>query len=83
MENVGYCRTMPITIDAMKTNAMKPAASGIGAAVRARASPPCPRSRGAKCSQAAYSAVATNSAKNIVLMLIPAIFGIAALNGTP
>ena len=50
---------------------------------RARQSGPAPRSRGAKCSQAAYSAIATNSAKKIVLMLIPAIFGIAALNGTP
>jgi hypothetical protein len=83
LENVGYCRTMPIVNEAMKTSAMKPAASGKGAAVSARASAPSPRSRDAKCSHAAYNATTTNSAKNIVLTLIPATLGIAALNGTP
>ena len=68
---------MPATIDAMNTSAMKPAATGTGAAVSARASRPSPWSREAKCSQAAYRAVIANNAKKIVLTLIPPIFGIA------
>ena len=62
---------------------MKPAATGIGAAVSARAIRPSPSVAGAKCSQNAHSAAIANSAKKIVLTVIPAIFGIALLNGTP
>jgi hypothetical protein len=62
---------------------MKPAAIGTGAAVKASASRPSPRPRGAKCNQTAHSAVIANNMKNMVLTVIPPIFGIAALNGTP
>ena len=62
---------------------MKPAAIGTGAAVSATASRPSPRPRGAKCNQAAYSAVIANRMKNIALTVIPPIFGIVVLNGTP
>src|SRR5689334_3036309 len=83
LEYVGYWRTMPATIDAMNTSAMKPAAMGMGAAVSARASRPSPRSLGAKCKYAAYSATTTNSAKKTALTLIPWNLGITLLNGTP
>ena len=62
---------------------MKPAATGMGAAVSARASRPSPWLVSAKCSQAAYTAVIANSAKNIVLIEIPLTFGMELLNGTP
>ena len=62
---------------------MKPAATGIGAAVNALANRPSPWSRVAKCNQSVYNAAIAKSAKKIVLTVIPPIFGIALLNGMP
>ena len=80
---MGYWRTTPIVIDAMFTNTMSPAASGIGAAVSARMIRLSPCVREAKCSQIVYRPDIRNSPKSIVLTLIPAIRGIVLLNGTP
>lgn len=54
---------MPATIDPTNTSAMKPAATGMGAAVSARATLPSPWLVSTKCNQAAYTAVIANSAK--------------------
>ena len=83
MEYVGYCRTIPAVIEPTKTTTIKPAATGIGAAVSARAMRPSPCPRELKCSQNAYSADTANRKKKIVLTVIPAMRGIALLNGTP
>ncbi len=63
---------------------MKPAAIGIGAAVSARAIRPSPVRAGRRSAATRVDGrEVANSTKKIVLTVIPAIFGIALLNGTP
>ncbi|SHW79208.1 Uncharacterised protein [Mycobacteroides abscessus subsp. abscessus] len=71
-----------MAIDATHTATMNAAAKGIGAAVTSRVRRPSGRSL-LKCSQNAHSAVITNSAKKIVLSLIPPTATMSLLNGTP
>src|SRR5689334_3371994 len=69
-----------MAIDAMNTSTMKPAATGIGAAVNRSTTLD---SRRVKCNQNAHSAAIAESAKNTVLTETPATLGTELLNGAP